>query len=128
MIAQYTAAALVAELRTLAHPAGVDSIPTSGLQEDYNAMGAGAALKARRAVGLARQVLAIEMLLGAQALDLRAPLEPGRGSRAARDAVRRRVAPLDTDRYLKADLDAALALAEDGSVLAAAERAAGPLA
>jgi len=128
MIAQYTAAALVAELKTLAHPASIDSIPTSGLQEDYNAMGAGAALKARRAVGLARQVLAIELLLAAQALDLRAPLVPGRGSRAARDAVRRRITPLTGDRYLKADLDAALALAEDGSVVAAAEAAAGPLA
>jgi histidine ammonia-lyase len=128
MIAQYTAAALVAELKTLAHPASVDSIPTSGLQEDYNAMGAGAALKARRAVGLARQVVAIELLLAAQALDLRAPLVPGRGSRAARDAVRRRIPLLTDDRYLKADLDAALALAEDGSVLAAAEAAVGALA
>jgi histidine ammonia-lyase len=127
MIAQYTAAALAAELKTLAHPAGVDSIPTSGLQEDYNAMGAGAALKARRAVGLTRQVVAIEMLLAAQALDLRAPLLPGRGSRAARDAVRRRIPALADDRYLKADLDAALALAEDGAVVAAAEAAVGPL-
>jgi histidine ammonia-lyase len=127
MIAQYTAAALVAELKTLAHPASIDSIPTSGLQEDYNAMGAGAALKARRGVGLARQVVAIELLLGAQALDLRAPLVPGRGSRAARDAVRRRIPPLGADRYLKGDLDAALALAEDGSVLAAAEAAVGPV-
>ena len=127
MIAQYTAAALVGELRTLAHPASVDSIPTSGLQEDYNAMGGGAALKARRAVGVARQVLAIETLLAAQALDLRAPLVPGRGSRAARDAVRRRIAPLTADRYLKADLDAALALAEDGSVVDAVEVAIGTL-
>jgi histidine ammonia-lyase len=127
MIAQYTAAALVAELKTLAHPASIDSIPTSGLQEDYNAMGAGAALKARRAIALARQVVAIELLLAAQALDLRAPLVPGRGSRAARDAVRRRIPPLAGDRYLKADLDAARLLAEDGSVLAAAEAAVGAL-
>jgi histidine ammonia-lyase len=127
MIAQYTAAALVAELRMLAHPASVDSIPTSGLQEDYNAMGAGAALKARRAVGLVSQVLAIETLLAAQALDQRAPLTPGRGSRAARDAVRRRLPPLTDDRYLKADLDTALALVEEGAVLAAAEVAVGPL-
>jgi histidine ammonia-lyase len=128
MIAQYTAAALVGELRTLAHPASVDSIPTSGLQEDYNAMGGGAALKARRAVGVARQVLAIEILLAAQALDLRAPLAAGQGSRAARDAVRRRITPLTADRYLKADLDAALALAEDGSVVTAVEAAIGSLA
>jgi len=127
MIAQYVAAALVGELRTLAHAASVDSIPTSGLQEDYNAMAAGSALKARRAVGLARQVLAIELLLAAQALDCRAPLRPGRGSAAARDAVRARIAPLDGDRYLKADLDAALGLCEDGSVLAAVEAAVGAL-
>jgi len=127
MIAQYVAAALASELKTLAHPASVDSIPTSGLQEDYNAMGAGAALKARRALRQARQVLAIELLLAAQALDLRAPLRPGRGSAAARDAVRGRIPPLVEDRYLKDDLDAALALAEDGVVLAAVEDAVGPL-
>ncbi len=127
MIAQYVAAALVAELRTLALPASVESIPTSGLQEDYNSMAAGSALKARRAAGLARQVLAIELLLAAQALDFRAPLPPGRGSSAARDAVRRRIPPLDRDRYLKADLDAALGLCEAGTVLAAVEAAIGPL-
>src|SRR5438132_1111570 len=118
MLAQYVAAALVAELRTLAHPASVDSIPTSGLQEDYNSMGAGAALKLRRALALVRQVLAIELVLAAQALDLRAPLEPGRGSAAARVAVRRRIPPLAGDRYLKADLDAARAHALAGNVLA----------
>ncbi|MBI2204792.1 MAG: histidine ammonia-lyase [Candidatus Rokubacteria bacterium] len=128
MIAQYVAAALVSELRLLAHPASVDSIPTSGLQEDYNAMAAASALKLRRAVGLARQVLAIELLLAAQALDFRAPLAPGRGSAAARDAVRARIPALAADRYLKADLDAALALAADGSVIEAVERAIGPLA
>ena len=127
MIAQYVAAALVAELRTLALPASVESIPTSGLQEDYNSMAAGSALKARRAAGLARQVLAIELLLAAQALDFRAPLPPGRGSSAAWDAVRRRIPPLDRDRYLKADLDAALGLCEAGTVIAAVEAAIGPL-
>jgi histidine ammonia-lyase len=127
MIAQYVAAALVAELKRLAQPASVDSIPASGLQEDYNAMAAGSALKARTGVRHARQVLAIELLLAAQALDFRAPLAPGRGSAAAREAVRRRIPPLDEDRYLKADLDAALGLAEDGSVLAAVESAVGPL-
>jgi histidine ammonia-lyase len=127
MIAQYGAAALASELRTQAVPASVESIPTSGLQEDYNSMAAGSALKTRRAVGLARQVIAIELLLAAQALDFRAPLAPGRGSAAARAAVRARIAPLDRDRYLKADLDAALALCADGAVLAAVEGAIGPL-
>jgi histidine ammonia-lyase len=128
MIAQYVAAALAAELRTLAMPASVESVPTSGLQEDYNSMAAGSALKARRASGLARQVLAIELLLAAQALDFRAPLAPGRGSAAAREAVRRRIAPLEADRYLKGDLDAALELCEAGMVLKAVEEAIGPLA
>jgi histidine ammonia-lyase len=127
MIAQYVAAALVAECKRLAQPASVDSIPASGLQEDYNAMAAASALKARAAVGHVRRVLAIELLLAAQALDLRAPLRPGRGSAAAHEAVRRRIAPLAGDRYLKADLDAALALVEDGSVLTAVEAAVGAL-
>jgi histidine ammonia-lyase len=127
MIAQYVAAALAAELRTLAMPASAESVPTSGLQEDYNSMAAGSALKARRAAGLARQVLAIEALLAAQALDFRAPLAPGRGSAAARDAVRTRVPRLDADRYLKADLDAALALCEADTIVASVERVIGPL-
>jgi histidine ammonia-lyase len=126
MIAQYVAAALASELKTLAHPASVDSIPTSALQEDYNAMGAGAALKARRALANVRQILAIELLLAAQALDFRAPLAPGRGSAAAHRAFRARVSALAADRYLKADLDAALAASPD--VLAAVEAALGPLA
>jgi histidine ammonia-lyase len=127
MIAQYVAAALTAEVKRLAQPASVDSIPASGLQEDYNAMAAGSALKARTAVGHVRQVLAIELLLAAQALDARAPLVPGRGSAAAREAVRQRIPTLHEDRYLKGDLDSALALAEDGAVLAAVEAAIGPL-
>jgi histidine ammonia-lyase len=125
MIAQYVAAALASELKTLAHPASVDSIPTSALQEDYNSMGAGAALKLRRALANVRRILAIELLLAAQALDFRAPLAPGRGSAAARAALRMRVPPLAEDRYLKADLDGALAACDD--VLAAADGAAGPL-
>ena len=128
MIAQYVAAALTSELRLLAHPASVDSIPTSGLQEDYNAMAAASALKARRAISLAQQVAGVELLLAAQALDFRAPLTPGRGTAAARDAVRRRIPPLRADRYLKDDLDLALALVQDGSVLAAVESVVGPLA
>ena len=72
-------------------------------------------------------MIAIELLLAAQALDHRAPLAPGRGSGAARAAVRARIPALDGDRYLKGDLDAALALCEDGTVLAAAEAAAGRL-
>jgi histidine ammonia-lyase len=128
MIAQYVAAALASELKTLAHPASVDSIPTSAMQEDYNSMGAGSALKLRRALANVRQILAIELLLAAQALDFRAPLVPGRGSSAARAALRARVPTLGGDRYLKTDLDQALVACADGSVLAAVESAVGALA
>ena len=128
MIAQYVAAGLVAECRAWSHPASVDSIPTSGLQEDYNSMGAGAALKARQVTRHLRQVLAIELLVAAQALDLRAPLAPGAGSRAAHAAIRAAVPPLDTDRFLSADLAAALAVVEGGALAAAVESAVGPLA
>jgi histidine ammonia-lyase len=125
MIAQYVAASLASELKTLAHPASVDSIPTSALQEDYNAMGAGAALKVRRALAHVRQILAIELLLAAQALDFRTP-SAGRGSAAAHRAVRARISALTGDRYLKSDLDAALGVCPE--VLAAVEAAVGPLA
>ncbi|HEV8437138.1 MAG TPA: histidine ammonia-lyase [Methylomirabilota bacterium] len=128
MIAQYVAAALASECKGWSHPASVDSIPTSGLQEDYNSMGAGAALKARAVTRNLRQVLAIELLLAAQALDLRAPLQPGAGSRAAQAAVRSAVPRLDEDRYLHADLATALALVEQGAVETAVEAAVGPLA
>ena len=127
MIAQYTAASLVAECRVLSHPASVDSIPTSGLQEDWNSMGATAALKSRQVLGLAQQVLGIELVLAAQALELRRPLEPGRGTRAALAAVRARVPQLEEDRPVHADLATGQDLVHDGSVLAAVESVLGPL-
>jgi len=128
MIAQYTAAALVSDCRAWSHPASVDSVPTSALQEDYNSMGAGAAHKAHQVLAHACQVLAIELLLAAQALDLRGPLVPGEGTRAALAVVRSHIPPLTGDRYLKPDLDAALELCRDSTLLAAVERATGPLA
>jgi len=128
MIAQYVAAGLASECKGWSHPASVDSIPTSGLQEDYNSMGAGAALKARQVTRNLRQVLAIELVLAAQALDLRAPLTPGAGSRAAHAALRAAVPPLDTDRFLSADLAAALAVVEAGALEAAVASAIGDLA
>ena len=91
MIAQYTQAGIVSELKRLAVPASVDSIPSSAMQEDHVSMGWAAGLKLRRAVdGLAR-VLAIEVLSGARALDLRAPLEPARATAAVRAALRAHV-------------------------------------
>jgi histidine ammonia-lyase len=127
MLAQYQAAALASDVKVLAHPASADSIPTSGLQEDFVPMGAAAVRKAREVLHRVRAVLAIEAVCAAQGLDCRAPLRPGRGSAAAHVAVRARVPPLGDDRVVRDDITATLALIEDGSLLAAVEAAIGPL-
>jgi len=120
MIAQYTAAGIVSELKRLAVPASVDSIPSSAMQEDHVSMGWAAARKLRRAVdGLAR-VLAIEILTAARAIDLRAPLEPAPATGAVRDAVRALgVAGPGPDRHLSPDIEAVADAVRDGSLLAA---------
>ena len=127
MLAQVQAAALASEVKALAHPASADSIPTSGNQEDFVPMGAAAARKCREVLRRVQAVLAIEAVCAAQALDYRAPLRPGTGSAAAHAALRSRVPPLTADRVIRADITAALALVEDGSLLAAVEAAVGPL-
>ena len=128
MMAQVTAAALVSENKILAHPASVDSIPTEAGQEDHVSMGPIAARKARQVVRHARQVLAIEMLCACQALDLRAPLTPGRGVAAAHAAVRAAVPFMREDRFLAPDLAAVDRLLADGSLRAAVEASIGTLA
>jgi histidine ammonia-lyase len=128
MMAQVTAAALVSENKVLSHPASVDSIPTEAGQEDHVSMGPIAARKARQVVRHARQVLAIEMLCACQALDLRAPLAPGRGVAAAHAAVRRAVPFMKEDRFLAPDIAAVERLLSDGTLRAAVEAAAGRLA
>jgi histidine ammonia-lyase len=127
MLTQYTAAALVSECKVLAHPASVDSIPTSGNQEDHVSMGWTAGLKLRRVVANVRRALAIEALCAAQAIDLRAPLRPGAAVAAVMDQVRDRVPALDEDRYLAPDLAALEGLVTDGTLVAAAEEVVGPL-
>jgi histidine ammonia-lyase len=127
MLTQYTAAALVAECKVLAHPASVDSIPTSGNQEDHVSMGWTAGLKLRRVIANVRRALAIEALCAAQAIDLRAPLRPGTAVAAVLDRVRERVPTLDSDRYLAPDLAALERLVADGTLVAAAEEVVGPL-
>ncbi|MEO2133688.1 histidine ammonia-lyase [Microbacterium sp.] len=121
MIAQYAAAGIVSELKRLAVPASVDSIPSSAMQEDHVSMGWAAARKLRRAVdGLAR-VLAIELVTGCRALDLRAPLQPGPATGAVRAAVRAAgIAGPGPDRFVSPDLEAATALVLSGAVAAAA--------
>ncbi len=100
MLAHYAQAAMVAENRRLAVPAGVDSLPTSAMQEDHVSMGWGAARKLRGAVANLRRILAVELVCAARGLDLRAPLTPGAGTAAALAAVRRRVPGPGPDRYM----------------------------
>ena len=118
MIAHYTAAALVNELQTLAHPSSVDTIPTSANQEDHVSMGATSALHLRAAIDRAEHVLAIEALCAAQGLDFRAPLKPGPGVGAAHAMVRGRVPHLETDRSPAPDIAAVRELVHAGDLLA----------
>ncbi|MDF1565207.1 MAG: histidine ammonia-lyase [Deltaproteobacteria bacterium] len=104
MMAQVTAAALVAENKVLAHPASVDSIPSSAGREDHVSMGMTAALKAREIVENTRGVLAIELLCAAQALDLRSPLKPGGGVARVHALIRAEVPTLTEDRALGKDI------------------------
>jgi histidine ammonia-lyase len=127
MIVQYTAASLVSESKWLAHPAGVDSIPSSAGQEDHVSMGMISARHARDCVVNAERVVALEVLAAAQGLDLRAPLQPGAGSSAAHGAMRQVVPFLEADRGLKRDVDAAIESVESGRLLRAVEDAVGPL-
>ncbi|MCC7180489.1 MAG: histidine ammonia-lyase [Acidobacteria bacterium] len=110
MMAQVTAAALASEIKTLCHPASADTIPTSANKEDHVSMSMGAALKAERALQLARHVLAVEMLCACQALDLRAPLTSTRALMGAHAAVRAVVPTLVDDRPPAPDIDAIAAL------------------
>jgi histidine ammonia-lyase len=128
MLAQYTAASLVSECKSLAHPASVDSIPSSAGQEDHVSMGMIAARHAREIVTNTETVVALEALASAQALDLRAPLEPGPATAGALRTLRERVPFVELDRELGPDIDAAVSLVRDGGLVEAAERATGPLA
>jgi histidine ammonia-lyase len=125
MLAQYTAAALVSENKVLCHPASVDSIPTSAGQEDHVSMGMIAARKATRVVVHTRQVLAIELVCAAQALEFHRPSLPGVGTRAAYAAVREVVPRLEEDRALAPDLRAAAELVHSGRLVAAVREAVG---
>src|SRR6266568_2418443 len=128
MLTQYTAAALVSDCKVLAHPASVDSIPTSGNQEDHVSMGWTAGLKLRRVLANVRRTLAIEALCAAQAIDLRAPLRPGAAVGAVLDRLRRDVPRLERDRYLAPDMAAVERLVTSGELVEAAESVVGTLA
>jgi histidine ammonia-lyase len=128
MIAQYTQAALVSELKRLAVPASVDSIPSSAMQEDHVSMGWSAARKLRRAVDAMGRVLAIELMTAARALELRAPLQPGPATGAVVRALRATVPGPGPDRYLSPEVEAAVEFVQSGAAVAAADSALpGPL-
>jgi histidine ammonia-lyase len=133
MIAQYTAASLVSENKVLAHPASVDSIPTSANQEDHNSMGSISAQKAWRILKNAQTVIAIELLCSCQGMDFARSLnggkklKAGKGTETAYQYVRKHIRHLERDRVLYDDIQKALGLVEDGSVLKIVEQRIGSL-
>jgi histidine ammonia-lyase len=116
MIAQYLQAALVAENRVLAHPASVDSVPTSGSQEDHVSMGWGAGKKLLTVIDNVRRVLAVEILCAVQGIELRAPLSPAPGTGRMVDLVRVHVPPLTADRSLAAEIETMAGLIDEGAI------------
>ena len=116
MIAQYAAAGIVSELKRLAVPASVDSIPSSAMQEDHVSMGWAAARKLRRAIDGLTRVIAIEVLTAARALDLRTPIQAGPATGAVRDLVRTVAAGPGPDRYLSPEIEAVTELVRSGAV------------
>ena len=127
MIAQYTQAAIVSELKRLAVPASVDSIPSSAMQEDHVSMGWSAGRKLRRALDGLTRVLAIELLTAARGIDLRAPLRPSAATGAVLAALRETCAGAGADRFLAPEIEAAVAFVRDGGAVRAAESVTGPL-
>lgn len=129
MIAQYTQAAIVSEMKRLAAPASVDSIPSSAMQEDHVSMGWAAARKLRRAVDGLTRVVAIEVLTAARALDLRAPLVPAPATAAVVALLREAgVEGPGPDRHLSPEIETTVGLVASGAVLSAVEHQIGALA
>ncbi len=127
MLSQYTAGMQVVEQKLLSAPAFIQSIPAAADQEDFVSMGMNSALKTKQILEVACGVLGIELMAAAQALDFR-DYTPGKGTSAAKAAVRKHVAHLDVDRPLFDDHNAMLELVRRGEILAAVEEAIGPLA
>jgi histidine ammonia-lyase len=118
MISQYVQAALVAENKVLSHPASVDTIPTSGNQEDHVSMGWGAGRKLSTVLTNARRVVAIEILCAVQGVEYRQPLPPAAGTAALVELIRHHVPPLENDRSLSEEIEMVAGLIDDGSVTA----------
>ncbi|MER7077888.1 histidine ammonia-lyase [Saccharopolyspora kobensis] len=128
MIAQYTQAALVSEMKRLAVPASVDSIPSSAMQEDHVSMGWSSARKLRRAIDALTRVLSVEVMTAARGLDLRAPLQPSPATASVVRLLRERVPGPGADRWLSPEIERTVQLLASGSVVEAAEAVAGHLA
>jgi len=127
MIAQYAAASLVSENKVLAHPACVDSIPTSANKEDHVSMGTIAARKCREILKNAENVIAIEFLCAAQALDLFTNLKPGKGTLAAYELIRETIPSLEKDRIISYDIEAMKKIMTQGNLIEAVEAHVGKL-
>ncbi len=123
MLAQVTAAALTSENKVLSHPASVDSIPTSGNQEDHVSMGMGSALKLQRILSNCEYILAVELLCAAQGVDFHRPLKPGIGNRQTLQLIRRQVSRLDQDRVLAPDIERIRTLVAGGTLNGQSARA-----
>ena len=127
MIAQYAAASLVSENKVLAHPASVDSIPTSANKEDHVSMGSIAARKCRDILANTEEVIAIELLCAAQGIDLFTNIKAGDGTLAAYEVIRSRVDYMKEDRILSIDIAKVKELLKDGSIVEAVENKVGKL-
>ena len=127
MLSQYTAAALVCENRVLSTPAATGSIPTAADQEDFVSMATTTAIKTKQILKNTSAIVAIELMAGAQALDFRRPLKPGRGTQAAHDAVRKHVSHLEEDRPLYPDIAKLSEAVMAGEIQTAVEKAIGRL-
>ncbi len=127
MIAQYAAAALVSENKVLAHPASVDSIPTSANKEDHVSMGSIAARKCRDIIANTEEVIAVELLCAAQGIDLFTNIKAGDGTLAAYEVIRSRVDYMKEDRILSIDIAKVKELLKDGSIVGAVENKVGKL-
>ena len=130
MIAQYTAAGIVSELKRNAVPASVDSIPSSAMQEDHVSMGWAAARKLRRSIPAFARVLAVELICAARAFDFREPIQPGPAGRAVYDVIRRyanRIAPETRDTWTTPQIEGVAGAIMSGEILGAAESVLGEL-
>jgi histidine ammonia-lyase len=122
MIAQYTAASIVSENKVLAHPASVDSIPTSANQEDHNSMGSIAARKCFQILKNVQKVIAIELLTAAQGVEFLKPLKCGKGTSVAMKEIRRLVPELKKDRIMYTDVEKIINIVENGTLLKKVEK------